>query len=321
MPPTLRRSCQACISRRRRCDRLWPTCSRCQTRRKTCEYANVPLSTTVAWPLRLEIRKDFDPRVVSFLASGLGSYPASFARTLKTHFIHPDLWSHHNPPAPIRDVHALCQLHASTADKDAVLSLFTRRISILLRHISSPATFGDLLASSQALLLAQCMLIFNEDPLSPYSDAVSDMLYHLGHNLWQQAPIQLSSTLSPHQAWLFGESVRRTIIVAFMLRSVYSLLKRNFALRTPFVDALPFDRRTALWDEKIESWPGVTQDSADSMVSLHSYTGILENGLIHSIPVFEQYILAACRGRTVEILPYPASTYTTLNTLHASNLN
>ncbi|KAL3442916.1 hypothetical protein BJX65DRAFT_212189 [Aspergillus insuetus] len=315
MPPTLRRSCQACIRRRRRCDRLWPTCSRCHTRGKRCEYANVPLPTTVPWPLRLEFRKNFEPRVISFLASGLGSYPASFARCMKTHFIHPDLWSHHNPPAPIRDVHALCQLHATNADKSAVLSSLLHRISILIRHISNPSNFEDLLASSQALLLAQCMVIFSEDASSPFSDSVSDMLYSLGHNLWQQAPIQLSSSLSPQQAWLFGESVRRTIIVAFMLRSVYSLMKRNFALRTPFVDALPFDRRTALWDEKLDTWTGIAPESGDAMVSLHGYSGILEIGHIHAIPEFERFILAACRGRTVDMIPYPASRYATLATL------
>ncbi|CEL10337.1 hypothetical protein ASPCAL13458 [Aspergillus calidoustus] len=274
----------------------------------------MPLPTTVPWPLRLEIRKNFEPRVISFLASGLGSYPASFARSMKTHFIHPDLWSHRSPPAPIRDVHALCQLHATNADKATVLSSLLHRISILARHISNPSTFEDLLASSQALLVAQCMVIFSEDPSSPYSDSVSDMLFSLGHKLWQQAPIQLSSTFSPQQAWLFGESVRRTIIVAFMLRSVYSLMKQNFALRTPFVDALPFDRRTALWDETIDTWTGVLQDSGDWMVSLHGYTGILETGHVHAIPEFEQFILAACRGRTVDMIHYPASPYSTLVT-------
>ncbi|KAL2812765.1 hypothetical protein BJX63DRAFT_239371 [Aspergillus granulosus] len=314
MPPTLRRSCQACIRRRRRCDRLWPTCSRCQTSGNTCEYANAPLPTSVPRPARLEITKHFEARVVSFLASGLGSYPTSFAKTMKTHFIHPDVWSRRIPPVPIRDIHALCQLHATTSDKNAVLSLFTQRIAILSRHISSPSTFEDLLASSQALLLTKCMLIFNEDPASPYSDTVSDMLFSLGHNLWQQAPIQLSNTLSPQQAWLFGESVRRTIIVSFMLRSVYSLLKRDFAHRTLFIDALPFDRRTALWDEKIEAWTCVTQNSGNSMVSLHEYTGILESGYVHAIPEFEQFILAACRGTTVKAMPYHSSTYTTLST-------
>jgi hypothetical protein len=48
------------------------------------------------------------------------------------------------------------------------------------------------------------------------------------------------------------------------------------------------------------------------MVSLHGYTGFLENGHIHAIPEFERYILAACRGRTVDRIPYPASRYVTI---------
>ncbi|RAK78918.1 uncharacterized protein BO72DRAFT_446682 [Aspergillus fijiensis CBS 313.89] len=128
------------------------------------------------------------------------------------------------------------------------------------------------------------------------------MLLNLGHRLWVQAPVQLPATLSPRRAWLFAESVRRTIIVGFMLRSVYSLRTRNYSVRTPFVDALPFDVRTGLWDAADEE--GVVTDelwgsSEGAMVSLHGYSGMLEQGQVHGIGAFAGLILAACRGKQV----------------------
>jgi hypothetical protein len=106
---------------------------------------------------------------------------------------------------------------------------------------------------------------------------------------------------------LFAESVRRTIIVAFVLRGVYSLKKRNYSVRTPFIDSLPFDMRTVLWDASADSWTDAAGDPADSIVSLHQYSGMLESGIVHGISPFGGLILAACRGKAIEEVAYPST--------------
>lgn len=151
------------------------------------------------------------------------------------------------------------------------------------------------------------MFILNEDGNAcPYSEVISVMLAGVARKLWQQAPIQLPRTLSPRYAWLLAESVRRTIIVCFMLRSAYSLNTRNYSVRTPFIDSLPFDLRTNLWDENSEiAWEDALSDSNDSMVSLHEWSDRLAAGRVHDVSCFSGLILAACKGKAVSSIPSP----------------
>lgn len=326
-PPTLRRSCLACVKGKRRCDKRWPKCSRCQKRQVDCEYANVPLTRQPSisgiararnfpdpriYPsLSLEIVKGYDPNVIRFLEEGMRNFPVVFARSMKTMFIHPELFELGTPSA-IQEVHALCKLHVmATAQRTpgSLLPILRRKSAELQRQVNHTANFQDLLGCIQALLLIQCILILNEDDTEPfpYSETVSTMLVDLAERLWQQAPIQLPNTLSPKRAWLFAESVRRTIIVGFMLRSVYSLRKRNYSVRNPFIDSLPFDVRVSLWDEdSAEVWSGVASESWNSIMSLHQYSALMENGQIHGIPPFGALILAACKGKTSSDVHYPA---------------
>ncbi|KAE8345640.1 hypothetical protein BDV24DRAFT_159501 [Aspergillus arachidicola] len=331
---TLRRSCQACVRGKRRCDQLWPRCSRCHARGIECEYVNVPLPTgpdtsnvtsrsvprvasvsalPIHRPLPLVIMKGYDREIISFLIAGMRSFPIEFANNMKTEFIHPHLCQSSEASTVFEDVQALCRLHTQASQGDTPTSLtplLQQHCAELLRKSGRPASFQELLACIQSLLILQCLLIFGEKLAddSPYSETISSMLSNVGRRLWQQAPIQLSHTLSPREAWLFAESVRRTIIVAFMLRSVYSLLKRNYSVRTPFVDSLPFDVRTSLWDVDHEAWDDATSASLENMISMQQYSTLLESGAVHGISPFSALILAACKGKSVSDVPYPPIT-------------
>ncbi|CAG8906403.1 unnamed protein product [Penicillium egyptiacum] len=334
-PVTLQRSCQACIKGKRRCDQGWPRCSRCLGKDINCEYVNAPLTvqstrrpsagryvgakrsipnTTptpqIHAPLRLEIAKEYDPNIIRFLVAGLRDLPVKFAENWKTLFIHPDLYTN-GLPTPVREIHNICRLHMQTGQTDRMsvtpLSMLRQNSADLRRRLSHAATFEELLGCSQALVLNQCMLVLDEyGNTYPYSEAISVMLAGVAGKLWQQAPIQLPRALSPRYAWLLAESVRRTIIVCFILRSAYSLYTRNYSVRTPFIDSLPFDLRTNLWDENSEiAWQDALSDSGGSMVSLHEWSDRLAAGRVHDVSCFSGLILAACKGQAVSSIPSP----------------
>ncbi|KAF7589577.1 hypothetical protein BBP40_004156 [Aspergillus hancockii] len=232
---------------------------------------------------------------------------------MKTLFIHPGLYQNPGASTALHNVQALCKLHvqaSQSANPISLVHILRQNAAEVHRQAGHAASFEELLACTQALLLLQCLLILSETVADdgPYSESVSTMLSNVGRRLWQQAPIQLSHDLSPRNAWLFGESVRRTIIVAFMLRSVYSLLKRGYSVRTPFVDSLPFDVRTSLWDADPETWEGSTSDALQNMVSLYQYSSMLESGEVHGISPFSTLILAACKGKAATGVPYPPAT-------------
>ena len=131
---TLRRSCQACIKGKRRCDQRWPKCSRCLSRGRDCEYANTSLTATrdtrrstirkvipdrrvgglkyqIHAPLPLEIAKEYDQSAIRFLIDGRREYPSAFVKGYETDFIHPEIYKS-GFPAAIRDTHALCKICA-----------------------------------------------------------------------------------------------------------------------------------------------------------------------------------------------------------------
>ncbi|GFF22120.1 aflatoxin biosynthesis regulatory protein [Aspergillus udagawae] len=259
-------------------------------------------------PLRLEITKGYSQQIVQFLVHGMRQFPIAFAHSRKTHFIHLDLYTS-KKPTQIIAAYDLCKLHTQIdqgkGTGTATLGPRLRQQLINLLHQFVHATsFEELLACAQALILLQCIVLLRDDQ-NMYSDRVSCSLAELGQRLWQQAPVQLPHTLSPRRAWIYAESVRRTIIVSFMLRSVYSLQTRNYSVRTPFIDSLPFDVRTSLWDAPGEAW--ADGPAKADMVSLHEYSGMLESGQTHDITPFGSLILAACRGVAISEIPSPAA--------------
>lgn len=264
-------------------------------------------------PLRLEIAKEYDQSAIRFLVNGIREFPRSFAKSQKTLFIHPDV-NASEPPAPIRDIHWLCklQLQAEKAQRSQVLCpLLQRKLAEYTRHLSHALGIEELLGYSQALILTQCILALNEDDSNEYSEGTSVLLEWVAERLWQQAPIQLPSSLSPRHAWLLAESVRRTIIVSLMLRSAYSLHTRNYSVRTPFVDALPFDVHMELWEDgSQQAWGKADTGSHGAMMSLHEYSDALEHGRVYDVSPFAALILAACKGKEVSAITFPpASSY------------
>lgn len=328
-PVTLRRSCQACIKGKRRCDQRWPKCSRCLGLGRDCEYINAPLTATfdtrrssirkntrnsrfltytIHPPPRLEIAKQYDQPAIRFLVNGLREYPRDFAKAYKTDFLHPGIYTS-GVPAIIRDTNSLCKIHVQLEElgnTHDILRHLHLKFNEIHRQFSCALTFDELLGHSQALIIIQCILALNQDPSRPYSERTGCMLERVARRLWEQAPVQLPSTFTRRHAWLLAESVRRTIIVALMLRSAYSLKTREYSVRTPFVDALPFDARTTLWDDdSSQAWDELNSASTSSMISLHEYSGAMENGSVRDVGNFGALILAACKGKQVSAIQYP----------------
>lgn len=68
-------------------------------------------------------------------------------------------------------------------------------------------------------------------------------------------PTDLSSDLSPWQAWVMAESCRRTLLALQWISGVVELSQSGYCSYRSFVESLPFDARTGLWEaETEEAW-------------------------------------------------------------------
>ncbi|KAF5656307.1 hypothetical protein FCIRC_13738 [Fusarium circinatum] len=206
-------------------------------------------------PLHLEIVRVFDQQTLHQLSDILRSFPDQFAEHGKTTFIHAALYDSSLPP-PLKQVRDICYSYHIGGNYLASSRLNALRLTIrrLLRLSKRTSAFADTLAYAQTISLAQIIRLLEcHDTDEDGIERDNEEMWTLTHRLWQHAPTQLPSSLSPWKAWLFSENVRRTIMVCNILLAVYSSLRRGYTMHSLCVEALPFDVRTKLWDADSES--------------------------------------------------------------------
>lgn len=396
---SLRRSCQGCVKVKRRCDLLFPECSRCFKKGVRCQYINIPLSSRtsprgdghsnngrvtkptitrqnqqqqqqkihnavvvgtikteaaqennietivirppkrttpqsdeasdegsvasddstdssansntndydmlIRPPLDIEIRKQHSPYIINLVAKAVRQAPGLFVQG-QSFFIHPCVYSK-SLPRPVRDIRALCAMYKNDSDDYQLSSvklstLLQRQIVSLIQTAKKTTDFEELVACVQALTLAQCLQLSEGNIHGPAVEKSLELLAALAHRMWYLVPRELPSSMSPWHAWIFGETVRRTIVFSHLVIAAFSFLTRGYACRTPFIDALPFDGRTYLWDARSEQdWAKYNTQRDFPMVSVIEYADLLQSGRALCFSSFESLIIATCRGLELPI--------------------
>ena len=229
-------------------------------------------------PFHLEVVRVFDQTSLHRLSDMLQSFPGEFAEDNTTAFIHSGIYAYNLPPQ-LQEVRDICYSFQVGGNYLAHHRLHTLRSTIrrLLRSSTQTSSFPETLAYAQSIIFAQIIrLLICDDPDLDQIERDNEAMWALTHTLWQKAPTQLPSTLSPWQAWLFSESVRRTILVCNILLAVYSSLKRGYTIHSLCIEALPFDLRTQLWDARTEQeWDvAAARTKSPALVTLSQFTAL-----------------------------------------------
>lgn len=73
--------------------------------------------------------------------------------------------------------------------------------------------------------------------------------------------------LTPWQSWLLAESVRRTIIIGYVIGCAYQHVRLGYIWHKLFVESLPFDARPGLWSaQSPQAWSSVAGEKVCSKV-------------------------------------------------------
>lgn len=291
--PVLQRSCRACAGAKRQCDLTVPRCRRCLSRNIPCKYINQPGASEssvrrtsrrrprsqelgaleraldsfqlvvgrrlqIYDPFRLEVIRTFDAATIQQQIGILKSLPIVYARCGANAFIHRNLYSTQLPPH-LSDISLIINasygIEAESLPNIPTPQALKSKVRQLLLTGARAKSYEELVSCVQALILMQITRLFQNDPESDDPERDNGAIWTLSHKLWEQAPIQLPSSLSPWRAWVFAESVRRTLLVCNILIGVYGVLRRGYAVHALCIEALPFDMRTELWDSSTEdSW-------------------------------------------------------------------
>jgi hypothetical protein len=249
-----------------------------------------------------------DSATVSYMRQYLMNVPGEFVKTGGTTFLHPRMYPEGLPPL-LQAVFSLSSMHVqSTPSHQPLISHVTSNtVGELLRTTNSIHTFNSILEFVQALILLEILTLFFpcSQILRQQAEARLPLLKSWTYRLYQSVPSSLPATMSWYQAWIFAESVRRTIHVSHMIQGIYSMVTKGQYALTLFVEALPVNRSSFLWDIKPTKYGmRCIQDKRDvlacipkpDLISYRELTDKWDRGETIPIGRMEELLLIACKG-------------------------
>lgn len=293
---TLRKSCRNCTVSKRKCVVQLPRCTRCSQKALECtydlEHLNAPTGQLEILPnflynpsncdspgycvfKTLKFRaSDIDPAICSpghidaleLIRLGYQPVPGLVRAGRPAVFVHPKLQLHSN------------YNHFATFGKTGEGGVSSESFQYLIQIDIKRVPVEEALTALQALLIYLARFLFSSDQVEQTcAEGFLDVLYDWTQCLLVSAQKRMPRNLPPWQKWLFGESVRRTIIMSYALSLAVSGYKYGYCSNWLFVESLPFDRRPGLWmADSPQAWIAAArsrtgEEVGERLSSLHEF--------------------------------------------------
>ncbi|KAJ9650270.1 hypothetical protein H2198_010422 [Neophaeococcomyces mojaviensis] len=158
----------------------------------------------------------------------------------------------------------------------------------------------EMLFLVQSLILVQIvsLLVLNGSVAYKRQAEKRQYVLHLWTGkLWNMAPSELPASLSPRQAFLLAESVRRTIIISGEFQGLWHASKYAWVEHNMFLDSLPFERRAQLWEVPETGFDTAFGNGKQDIISWRELIDIFDAGMLSTFTSFETMLLVALRGK------------------------
>ncbi|RDW84061.1 Zn(II)2Cys6 transcription factor domain-containing protein [Aspergillus mulundensis] len=247
-----------------------------------------------------------------WLIETLSRYPADFAATGETIFIHNQLYRD-SMPRSIRTAFGISSSSCLRPGNQAMMfRVIEAEVNDLLQPTHTKSAGGqapllDDLASLQSLLLYQIIRLFHSTGSDADNLKQRTLAEQQGTILMTRALKLLSRSqeLAPknRQAWITAECIRRTVVVIYMLYGVNSICREGICIGLPTLVKLPISAGVGCWN-------GEGTDASVSMSMSVSVSGLgyertmpyekfLECWLVSKprrLDAFERLLLVPCQG-------------------------
>lgn len=189
------------------------------------------------------------------------------------------------------------------ANKSILFQTLDAEVSELLTPVSSSTLLEDL-SKMQALVLYQIIRLFNgELKQRNLAEQQQSVLGTWGLKLLQRTDAELQNVQPTWETWILTESIRRTVIVAFMANAVYSVFKNGICPELPTLSILPISTKQDFWNSRATY---LRQSCDDATVKYTEFTAHWLASPPRRLEPFEKLILVACKGiGPVEALSSP----------------
>ncbi|KAH8653802.1 hypothetical protein BX600DRAFT_553451 [Xylariales sp. PMI_506] len=197
----------------------------------------------------------YDPTTkIHFVVQSVKQYPITYANDNQTPWMHRHLYKDHMAPS-MRTCFSVSTLYSSMTDsnKTSVFRVLLQSIEELRHQAATATTPFEKLARAQALFMYQIIRLFDGDP-SLKSHADKDMpllvkwlddLRKVRENLGMPSDLDetklRSNPPSSWEHWVFAESVRRTILIAYCFVGLWNMICRDN--EGDFTDAFQYINR------------------------------------------------------------------------------
>lgn len=345
MTRSLRKACHACSTAKRRCHPQLPQCPRCLEKGLACTYDLEPVTHSLEEGTRCDVavkqpQTIGSPRVFNSIESAhqhaisgfrphasnanevpLMANPETFALVLD-HLLQIPVLTFRGQTSPFAHAQILSTLKIPsltqsdntplqpTTFSPAQMEMTIQDLLVLNIHA---LTFTEFLSRIHILIAVVFASVFQIQKSG--NTGFSQLKSLIGLlSFWEKhfktiLPNDLSIDLSPWQAWVIAESCRRTLLAFQWISGVVELYQTGYCSYRPFVESLPFDARTGLWEaETEEDWNAALERHEDSgESSLVSWCEFIENGGPSPRPQFDgmlqRLFLAAYYGKETQLPP------------------
>lgn len=293
----LRKACRNCTSAKRKCVVQLPKCARCVHKGLTCtydlEHLNAPTGPAEETPnlsfnpsncdspgycvfKTLTIRpSSIDPAVCrpghtdafELIRLGFQSVPEFIKAENPAVFVHPKLKTHSD-----------CYDHIAVFREAGVFAVKEQNLDSLLQLDIKTVPMEEALTAVQALLIYLATFLFSTGSGQSHTEKYLNILFEWTQIIFPSAQNKIPRGQSPWQEWLYGESVRRTILMSYALTMAMSSFKYGYCANWLFLESLPFDNRAGLWmAESPQAWIAAAraktgEEVGERLSSYHEYS-------------------------------------------------
>lgn len=174
-----------------------------------------------------------------------------------------------------------------------------RTLDAEVSELLNPASSGTLLedlSKLQIMVLYQIIRLFHGDiKQRTLAEQQQSFLGAWGLQLLRRADVELrdAQPASPTwQTWILAESIRRTVIVAFMVLAIYSVFKHGVCPE-PTLSILPISTKQAIWNSRAAY---LQHSFEDKTMKYGDFTALWLALPPRKLEPFEKMILVACKG-------------------------
>lgn len=234
------------------------------------------------------------------------SYPSMLLQHGRTPFIHHALYNEDGPfPHSIQEAYSVCALYLSRTEKTSasIFRIIESKNNDLLASAGT-WTIAEHLAALQAMCFLQIIRLFDGDIRQR---ALAEQQEHILPEWTTSLSLRTQSSSAPQSAatsippswnsWIFAESLRRTMIVSWMIHGVYAVVKQGFCFYSEVVTDMPFTAQGLLWNAQSNfHWEKAWREKKHFNVKQMQFDELLDSGKAEDVEELGIMMVATYRG-------------------------